>query len=69
MTQSEPKINLKTITAHQLLSQRERICELLNLLDDSKRFELIVGTSEQREQKLESLKKMRDELRLELGKQ
>ncbi|AMD20627.1 HDL117Wp [Eremothecium sinecaudum] len=66
MTNPEPKINLKTITAHQLLSHREKVCELFNLLDDSKRHELIIGTPEQRNRRLEAFKSRRDALRMEL---
>ncbi|AET37583.1 Htl1p Ecym_1349 [Eremothecium cymbalariae DBVPG len=66
MTHPEPKINLKTITAHQVLSHRERMCELFQLLDDHKRHDLVVGTNERREKKLEAFKKRRDELRTEL---
>ncbi|AGO12314.1 AaceriAEL046Wp [[Ashbya] aceris (nom. inval.)] len=68
MTHPEPKINLKTITAHQVLSHREKMCELFQLLDDSKRHELIIGTVEQRERRLDEFRQRRDALRRELGK-
>lgn len=53
----ELKVNLKVITAQELLSRRANMVELFNLLDDSSRRELYVGTPEERAQKLESLKK------------
>ncbi|AAS52639.1 AEL046Wp [Eremothecium gossypii ATCC 10895] len=68
MTHPEPKINLKTITAHQVLSHREKMCELFQLLDDSERHELIIGTAEQRERRLNEFRERRDALRRELGK-
>ncbi|CDO92007.1 unnamed protein product [Kluyveromyces dobzhanskii CBS 2104] len=50
------KVNLKTITAQELLSKRANMAELFNLLDDSSRTELFLGTAEERERKLASLK-------------
>ncbi|CAR65221.1 Htl1p [Kluyveromyces lactis] len=51
------KVNLKTITAEDLLSRRANMVELFNLLDDSSRTELFLGSSEDREKKLASLRK------------
>ncbi|QEU58707.1 Htl1 [Kluyveromyces lactis] len=50
------KVNLKTITAEDLLSRRANMVELFNLLDDSSRTELFLGSSEEREKKLASLR-------------
>lgn len=52
----DSKVNLKTITAHELLSNRANVAELFNLLDDSERVELIHGTPQQREENLVALK-------------
>lgn len=56
-------VTLKTLTAYQLLSQRENMCELFQLLDDSERHNHIVDVKAQ-EKTLEDMK-----MRIEAFKQ
>ncbi|SCU99112.1 LADA_0H17634g1_1 [Lachancea dasiensis] len=60
MTQNTT-ITLKTLTAHELLSARENMCELFGLTDDSERRSLLIGRD--REAQLESLKTKLEELK------
>lgn len=58
-------ITLKTLTAYQLMSQRERMCELFQLLDDSERHDYIVNPSKQEalyKSLEEHLRKMKSDL-------
>lgn len=48
-------VTLKTLTAYQLLSQRENMCELFQLLDDSERHNQIVNVKAQ-EKTLQDMK-------------
>lgn len=56
-------VTLKTLTAYQLMSQRENMCELFQLLDDSERHDRIVNAHDQK-QILEDMR-----MRLEQSKQ
>ncbi|SCW02653.1 LAFE_0F11364g1_1 [Lachancea fermentati] len=68
MTQNNNNnVTLKTLTAYQLLSSRENMCELFGLLDDSERRSLIVGKN--RDQNLEEMKKRLETLRTEVETQ
>lgn len=42
-------VTLRTLTAHQLMSQREKMCMLFQLVDDSERHSSIVNIDRQRE--------------------
>ncbi|CCE90695.1 Htl1p TDEL_0B05660 [Torulaspora delbrueckii] len=42
-------VTLKTLTAYQLMAQRENMCELFQLLDDSERHNRIVDVQNQKE--------------------
>ncbi|SMN19393.1 similar to Saccharomyces cerevisiae YCR020W-B HTL1 Component of the RSC chromatin remodeling complex [Maudiozyma saulgeensis] len=57
-----PKINesitLKTATAYQLLTQRENMCELFNLVDRSELDTYLMN----KDKKLETLNEMKDRL-------
>lgn len=55
-------VTLRTLTAHQLMSQRESMCELFQLVDDSERHNSIVNVERQR-QILEELKKQVEQLK------
>ncbi|CAR30847.1 hypothetical protein ZYGR_0P01490 [Zygosaccharomyces rouxii] len=59
-------ITLKTLTAYQLMSQRERMCELFQLLDDSERHEHIVNPLKQ-ENICNSMKENLRDIKNELG--
>lgn len=66
MTQNNyNSITLKTLTAHQLLSSRENMCELFHLLDDSERQEKAI-IREDRESVLEAMTKRLEQLRSEV---
>ncbi|SCU91230.1 LAME_0E11738g1_1 [Lachancea meyersii CBS 8951] len=54
-------ITLKTLTAHELLSARENVCELFGLIDNSERRTLLVGDN--REAQLEALKLKLEDLK------
>lgn len=60
-------VTLKNLTAFQLLSQRENICELLNLVESTERHNSIVNPERQR-MSLEEMKKMLDALKNERKK-
>lgn len=60
-------VTLKNLTAFQLLSQRENICELLNLLESTERHNSIINPERQR-MSLEEMKKMLDALKNERKK-
>lgn len=49
-------VTLKNLTAFQLLSQRENICELLNLVESTERHNSIINPERQR-MSLEEMKK------------
>ena len=51
-------VSLKSLSAYQLLSQRENMCELFQLLDDSERHSHIVDTKNQQT----ALKYMQEQL-------
>lgn len=55
-------VTLKNLTAFQLLSQRENICELLNLVESTERYNSIINPERQR-MSLEEMKKMLDALK------
>ncbi|QHS71932.1 Htl1p SPAR_C00770 [Saccharomyces paradoxus] len=57
-------VTLKNLTAFQLLSQRENICELLNLVEGTERHDSIINPERQRTS-LEEMKKMLDTLKNE----
>ncbi|CAI4057256.1 hypothetical protein N7582_000813 [Saccharomyces uvarum] len=57
-------ITLKNLTAFQLLSQRENICELFDLVEDTKRHSIIVDPERQK-RNLEEMKTMLDDLKNE----
>ncbi|CAI4037603.1 hypothetical protein SMKI_03G0780 [Saccharomyces mikatae IFO 1815] len=57
-------VTLKNLTAFQLLSQRENICELLNLVESTERHDSIINPERQRNS-LEEMKKMLDLIRNE----
>ena len=61
-------VTLKNLTAFQLLSQRENICELLNLVESTERHNSIINPERQR-MSLEEMKKMLDALKNERKKQ
>lgn len=42
-------VTLRTLTAHQLMSQRENMCELFQLVDDHERHDSIVSADAQRQ--------------------
>ncbi|CCK73480.1 Htl1p NDAI_0G04970 [Naumovozyma dairenensis CBS 421] len=53
---------LKTLTAHELLSRRENMCELFNLVDDSqRRIPLNKNLLEDMKARLEKMKNSNDE--------
>ena len=60
-------VTLKNLTAFQLLSQRENICELLNLEESTERHNSIINPERQR-MSLEEMKKMLDALKNERKK-
>jgi len=60
-------VTLKNLTAFQLLSQRENICELLNLVESTERHNSIINPERQR-MSLEEMKKMLDALKNERKK-
>ncbi|AJQ44274.1 AIC_G0005660.mRNA.1.CDS.1 [Saccharomyces cerevisiae] len=60
-------VTLKNLTAFQLLSQRENICELLNLVESTERDNSIINPERQR-MSLEEMKKMLDALKNERKK-
>ncbi|AJQ35002.1 BMC_2a_G0005960.mRNA.1.CDS.1 [Saccharomyces cerevisiae] len=60
-------VTLKNLTAFQLLSQRENICELLNLVESTERHNCIINPERQR-MSLEEMKKMLDALKNERKK-
>ncbi|AJQ34414.1 Htl1p [Saccharomyces cerevisiae YJM1273] len=60
-------VTLKNLTAFQLLSQRENICELLNLVESTERHNSIINPEWQR-MSLEEMKKMLDALKNERKK-
>ncbi|AJQ36601.1 Htl1p [Saccharomyces cerevisiae YJM326] len=60
-------VTLKNLTAFQLLSQRENICELLNLIESTERHNSIINPERQR-MSLEEMKKMLDALKNERKK-
>ncbi|CAD6604774.1 XXYS1_4_G0053530.mRNA.1.CDS.1 [Saccharomyces cerevisiae] len=60
-------VTLKNLTAFQLLSQRENICELLNLVESTERHNSIINPERQR-MSLEEMKKMLDALENERKK-
>ncbi|QLL34486.1 hypothetical protein HG536_0G03480 [Torulaspora globosa] len=55
-------VTLRTLTAHQLMAQREKMCELFQLVDDSDRHSKIVDVERQK-QILEDMKKQVDQLK------
>lgn len=59
-------ITLKTLTAYQLMSQRERMCELFQLLDDSERHDRIVNPAAQ-EKLLQSTRQSLQDLKTDLA--
>ncbi|SCV04984.1 LANO_0G15940g1_1 [Lachancea nothofagi CBS 11611] len=63
MTQNNT-VTLKTLTAHELLSSRENMCELFGLIDDSERRSLLVG--DDREAQLEKLKAKQEKLKIDV---
>lgn len=60
-------VTLKNLTAFQLLSQRENICELLNLVESTERHNSVINPERQR-MSLEEMKKMLDALKNERKK-
>ncbi|AQZ18632.1 HTL1 (YCR020W-B) [Zygosaccharomyces parabailii] len=59
-------ITLKTLTAYQLMSQRERMCELFQLLDDSERHDRIVNPAAQ-DKLLQSTRQSLQDLKTDLA--
>ena len=59
-------ITLKTLTAYQQMSQRERMCELFQLLDDSERHDRIVNPAAQ-EKLLQSTRQSLQDLKTDLA--
>lgn len=69
MSQSlETKINLKTLTAQELLSKKQGMYELFQLLDDDDRHTLIMGDTKKQELKLNNLNHRLNALKQQLGK-
>ncbi|CAI4056628.1 hypothetical protein SKDZ_03G0850 [Saccharomyces kudriavzevii ZP591] len=60
-------VTLKNLTAFQLLSQRENICELFDLVEGTERHDGIINPATQRSN-LEKMKKMLDGLKNEVKK-
>ncbi|QLG71355.1 hypothetical protein HG535_0B03950 [Zygotorulaspora mrakii] len=52
-------VTLKTLTAYELLQQRESMCELFNLTDDSERHGTIVNIETQKR----TLEEMKDRVK------
>lgn len=55
-------VTLKTLTAYQLMAQRENMCELFQLLDDSERHGHIVNHQKQNEI-LQDMKKQLEQVK------
>ncbi|QLQ82556.1 hypothetical protein HG537_0H03190 [Torulaspora globosa] len=55
-------VTLRTLTAYQLMSQRESMCELFQLVDDTERHNSIVDIERQK-RILEDMKKQVERLK------
>lgn len=63
MTQNT-NVTLKTLTAHELLSARENMCELFGLVDDSERRAVVIG--DHRDEDLQALKEKLNKLKTDV---